>query len=45
MKHEIVEVLFDSLLQNYQKVLKENQQKEMNLFLIVLIYCTKNVMK
>ena len=41
---EIIEELLNYLLQRYQKNL-EKSWKEKNLFLIVLIYCTKNFIK
>ena len=36
---EIIEKLFESLLQNYQKDLEEPMREEVNLFLMVLVYC------
>ena len=42
--NEIIEKLFDSLLQKYQKDLEESI-KAANLFLIALIYCITNFLK
>ena len=41
---KIIEELFGSLLKRHQKVLEE-KSKELNLFLIVLIYYIINVIK
>ena len=41
---EIIEVLFESLLQRYQEGLEESKTV-MNLFLIVLICCITNAIK
>ena len=41
---KIIEKLFGSLLKRHQKVLEE-KSKELNLFLIVLIYYIINVIK
>ena len=41
---EIIEELLNSLLQRYQKILK-NQWKEFILFLIALICCIRNFLK
>ena len=42
--NEIIEKLFDSLLQKYQKDLEESI-KAANLLLIALIYCITNFLK
>ena len=42
--NEIIEELFDSLLQKYQEGLEESM-KEFNLFLVVMIYFITNFIK